>query len=66
MTAAVKEGIAARVGGEVLNFPAEAPVEKLMPSVRPLVIDAIAKLEEYGVPLFEEVAAARGSRVGHG
>ena len=35
----------------------ETPIEELMPKVEPLVDEAFAKLMEYGVPYFNEVAA---------
>jgi hypothetical protein len=61
-TAAMDAHIDALAKGRELEYPSDLPVEQLLPRVDPLVRDAIAKLEEYGMPLFRRVAEARGLR----
>jgi hypothetical protein len=58
-TAALQEDIDALSRGKHLPFPAELPVEQLLPRVRPLVYQAIDKFQEHGIPLFRRVTAAR-------
>jgi YD repeat-containing protein len=60
MTAAVRAHTAALIRNEHLPYPDDPPVDQLKPRIEPLVIDAVDKLEQYGIPLFREIAKVRG------
>ncbi len=60
-TAAEKERVKALARREkVPLILEEPPIDQLKPRIEPLVIDAVNKLEQYGIPLFREVARLRG------
>lgn len=55
-TQGTQDHIAARARGEKMAYPTDMPVEQLTPRIPALVHDAIDKLEQYGLPLFRQVA----------
>jgi len=61
MTIAMEEHRHSRVSGQSLPYPSDPPIEDVFLRVSPLVCDAVAKLEEYGIPLFRQVLEVRGA-----
>ena len=45
---------------KALPVPKESPDEEVLPRVRALAREAVDKLEQYGLPLFQQVAEVRG------
>jgi hypothetical protein len=59
-TVAQQEALEALRLGESPKYPPDPPVDQILPRVCPLVRDAVTKLEEYGIPLFRQIAKSRG------
>jgi hypothetical protein len=50
--------------GKSASIPADPPLAQTLPRVLPLVRDAVDKFEKHGIPLFRQVAEARGIVIG--
>jgi hypothetical protein len=59
-TAGMQEHKEALSRGQTLDYPADPPTEQILPLICPLVREAVNKFEQYGLPLFRQVAEIRG------
>jgi hypothetical protein len=59
-SARVREYLKSLSSDQVLEYPPDLPIEKALPRVAPLVDDALDKFEQFGMPLFRQVAEVRG------
>jgi hypothetical protein len=46
--------------GSKTTIPEDPPLGQTLPGIQPLVADAVGKLVQYGMPLFQGVAEAHG------
>ena len=44
-------------------YPVDSPIDQILPGIPALVIDAVDKLVQFGLPLFQQVAEVRKWRV---
>jgi len=58
-TAHIAENFRARRDGKATTEPRDVPLGQAVPRVPALVADAVQKLDQYGMPLFRQVAKAR-------
>lgn len=59
-TADRAEDVKALARGQRTAYPHDQPVDQLLPRVALLVHDAIGKLEQYGVPIYRNIAERYG------
>lgn len=62
-TAATKLYLASLRTKKALAAPKDSPDEEVLPRVRALAHEAVDKLEQYGLPLFLQVAEVRGLKI---